>query len=525
MTVSAAPREPPTRGPADLLGLVLRHAAERPLALALADDFSSYTYLELRERCGQFASGLSALGVSAGERVALHMGNSADFVIAALGCLWLGAAFVPLPVDSPASRLVGLVEDCRPALVVTGGEQGRVLGLAAEQIATSRGVLAAASGHVARSTDARRDAYLIYTSGTTGLPKGVRVPEGAFRWAVSQTVEALGLTPAERGLAVSAFHFDGSYGLVFPVLAAGGWLFVPRREDMLFLKRFYSLVVDKAITLTSFSPSYLHLVVSSRQFARLAGCQLRALLLGGEECIASDIEKLWSVVPEVKVFNRYGPTECAIAVTSYPVEPEDLRSGRVPLGTPHRGVEVFLIDAEDRVIVEDGPAGELYIGGEQLMSGYWGDDDLSRYVLREDIVPGRVLYRTGDLGYRDLRGRYIYLGRLDDVVKRNGVRISLEEVARAFRGRLGVRGTHCALVDNGGLPSLALFAEAEPQVAPTDLLGAARDKLPTTMLPDEVFIVGSFPLTPQHKVDRRRLLSDVGRIPWKANAAPRVLEG
>ncbi len=510
---------PPATAAPDILGLVLRHVEQRPDSLALRDDVSSFTYHELGERIRAVASGLSALGVAPGDRVALQLGNSADFVLLALGCLWLGAPFVPLEPDGPATRLEGIIADCDPAVVVVRAEDGFASARLGAPTATAAEVVAASSSPVPRAVDPGRDAYLVYTSGTTGRPKGVRVEEQALRWAVCRCVEAVGLDETARGLAVSSFHFDGSYGLLFPVLVAGGSLFVPRREDILFLKRFFQMVLDDEITFTSFSPSYLRLAVSSRQLARLAGCHLRAVALGGEQVVAADVEKLWSVLPEVQIFNRYGPTETVVAVTTYRVTAQDAASGRIPIGAPHRGVDFYLLDEEDRVITGAGEPGELYVGGRQLMRGYWGDEELSASVLRDDVVAGRTVYKTGDLVQRDGRGLYIYRGRLDDVVKRNGVRISLDEVAGALRSAPGVTGAWCALVDLDGSPGIAAFVEAGPEVAVETLYEAAEKQLPATMLPDEVHVVGTLPMTHQGKIDRRRLLARAGRTVW-SSAAP-----
>ena len=511
----AARDQAPAADAADLLGLVLGHAARRPDSLALQDDEGSFTYGQLAEHVARTASGLSALGVGAGDRVALHIPNSAEFVGLALGCLWLGASFVPLQVGSPELRLAAVIEDCDPALVVVRDGPDLSPGGKAWPTATAAGILAAAHSPIARSESPDRDAYLVYTSGTTGLPKGVRASQRAVCWETCRTVETLGLDETVRGLAVSAFHFDGSYGLVFPVLAAGGALFVPRREDILFPKRFYDYVVDRAITFTSFSPSYLRLLLSARQLARLAGSQLRVLLLGGEECIAADVRKLWSVLPEVRVFNRYGPTETTIAVTTYRVSADDVASGLIPIGEPHLGTDFFLQSEDGQLVTDDGAPGELFIGGEQLMRGYWGDEELSRKVLRNDVVPGRSLYKTGDLVYRDGAGRYLYVGRLDDVIKRNGVRISLTEVARAFREVPGVTAACCALVDMAGSPGIMAFVEAPPDVTVAGLFATAEALLPATMLPDGIDVVGSIPMTQQGKVDRHQLLAGSGHIAWR----------
>ncbi len=505
----------PTQGSADLLGLVLRHAHDRPQQLAVKDDSESFNYAQLAERVASVAAGLAALGVAPGDRVALQLGNSAAFVTSALGCLWAGAPFVPLPVDSPAARLATLIDDCAPALIVTRDNDSHSLAGAGRRTSTVEDVLEVASKPPDRSTDPERDAYVLFTSGTTGKPKGVRIQEKALVPAICRAGEALGLDATTRALAVSSFHFDGSYGAVFPTLVAGGSLIIPRREDLLFLKRFYQVVVDEAITYTSFSPSYLRLVLASRRFESLVGCQLQTLALGGEECLATDLSKLWSVLPEVKVFNRYGPTETTVAVTNYKVARRDVAAGVIPIGAPHPGTDFFLLSEEGKLIEGSEEPGELYIGGVQLMRGYWGDTGLSDQVLRDDVVPGRVVYKTGDLVYRDERGLYVYIGRLDDVIKRNGVRISLGEVARAFRGTEGTRGAFCALVDIGGSPGIVAFVEAGPQVTTASLVEAARGQLPSTMLPDEVFVVGSLPMTSQGKVDRERLLGDVGRTGWQ----------
>jgi acyl-coenzyme A synthetase/AMP-(fatty) acid ligase len=358
-----------------------------------------------------------------------------------------------------------------------------------------------------RATDPERDAYIIYTSGTTGTPKGARIPERAFRRAILSAAEIIGLDHATRTLCVSSFHFDGSYGAVYPTLVAGGSLVIPKREDLLFLKRFFNAVIDEGITHSSFSPSYLRLLLAARQLRQLAGSELRTVSLGGEECYAEDVAALWDAVPGLRVFNRYGPTETTIAVTNYEVTPEDVSSGQIPIGGPTSGVSFWLVSPEGTIIDNAHEAGELVIGGEQLMLGYWGDEALTATVLATDILPGCTVYRTGDLVYRNEDGLYYYQGRLDDVVKRNGVRISLGEVASVFRRLGGVRGAMCLPIEVGGSLGIAVFVEGDTWLTTPDLLDAAKPNLTDAMWPDEVFILTSFPATSGGKVDRQQLLA------------------
>jgi acyl-coenzyme A synthetase/AMP-(fatty) acid ligase len=384
------------------------------------------------------------------------------------------------------------------------------------RVGTDR-VLGIATQAPQRSLDNERDVYFIYTSGTTGFPKGVRVQEGAFRHAVVNAAEVLGLDDTTRALCVSSFHFDGSYGNLFPTLVAGGALVIPRREELLYLKRFYSSLQDDGINHTSFSPSYLRLLLSGRGLPALAGSQLRTMALGGEECVAEDVARLWELLPGLRVFNRYGPTETTIAVTTYEVTPADVASGRVPIGRPHPGVSFWLVGDDGALIDKPNRTGELYIGGKQLMRGYWGDDNLSESVLRRDVVPGEIVYKTGDLVYRDTRGLYVYVGRSDDVVKRNGVRISLSEVALALRRVEGVAGAVCLAIASSDRLAIAAFVATA--VTEAEVRDGAKDFLPPSMVPDELVLVSSLPMTPSGKVDRQRLLADAALAGWRDGTA------
>ncbi len=489
----------------------------RPGALALQDEQGQCTYGELAERVAATAAGLASMGVGPGDRVALWLPNSAAFVVTAIACLWLGAPFVPLSVEDPPSRLSRTVEDCDPRVIVSTD-----VDLPAEYLATlGRPVVAVADlsavgGRIPpAAADPERDTYLIYTSGTTGSPKGIRTPERAFRAAIASIAGLLGLDHTTRSLCVSPFHFDGSFGTVFPTLVAGGALVIPRRERMLFVKPFFTALLEEGITHTGFSPSYLRLLLSLPSADGLSDSGLRTLGLGGEECVAADVARLWGLLPTLRVFNRYGPTETTIEVTTYEVRKEDVAKGVVPIGRPHPDVSFHVLTEEGELVSRPGELGELYIGGIQQMRGYWRDEKLSGEVLRDDVVAGTKLYRTGDLVYRDDEDRYVYVGRTDSVVKRNGVRISLPEITRVLREVSGVRAALCLPTDRNGRLGITGFVEAGPAVTAPVLMGAAALQLPSTMLPDEVFVLPTLPLSSTGKIDGTRLLVDAGRRRWE----------
>ncbi len=503
-----------------VLGAVLDHADRAPDRPAVKDLDRALTRGELRAAAGRVAAGLLAKGVLPGDRVALLIGNSVDFVVAALGCLWAGATFVPLAITDPDIRRARIVADCRPVEVITAGsDQTAPSGLPEGTAWTSLSALSATAQPTPPPVTGPIS-YIIYTSGTTGNPKGVQIPPEAFFTAAGACADAMGLTGDGRYLCVSPVHFDGSFSAIFPPLVRGLPLVIPDRDALLFPRRFFSIVANEGITATSFSPSYLRLLRSSGRLARLADTQLRVMALGGEAPSTADIRAVWAASPGLRVVNRYGPTETTIAVAHLELTPELLDAGLVPLGHPHTGSLFHLVDEDGRLVDRPGVVGELYIGGPQLMAGYLNDPALSAAVLRTDVVEGTTLYRTGDLVLRDDRGNYVYVGRSDRVIKRHGVRMSLVEVTDALGGIDGVASAACTTFDLEGDLGVVAFVVPDGELTPLAVRQTASERLPEAMLPDQFVLVADLPLTSSSKVDERRLLKEAGLSPPNSGPNP-----
>ena len=503
---------------AEVLSTLLGYRETRRDQPAVKDLDRALSYAELIDQIDLWASGLIRRGVKEGDRVALHLPNSVDFVVAALACLRVGAIFVPLAVTDPASRVDTILEDCTPALVVTSGEATNGKTPTRRSYQSSwvgcSDLYDFDSGVLPPLSDSPPDrlAYAIYTSGTTGSPKGVVINHRAFGAAVRSTASALGLDHETRTLCVSPFYFDGSFGTLFPTLFVGGAVVIRPRDSLLFPRTFFNAILREGITYTGFSPSYLKLLLSNPQMAKLRDSTLNIVALGGEASSVADIRALWDAAPAVRVFNRYGPTETTIAVTHIELTPELVADGTVPLGVPHPEVAFHIADDDGVPVIDDGVIGELYIGGAQLMSGYWGAPALTDEVMRTDIVSGETVYRTGDFVYRNEHGHYVFVDRADRVVKRSGVRISLLELADALQSLPGVTSATCVVYDKAGDVGIAAFVVADRPQSAHDLRNGARDRLPDTMLPDRIDLVDELPLTAAGKLDERRLLAGAGLI-------------
>jgi amino acid adenylation domain-containing protein len=511
----------------DLLRRIWEHAAQRPDHPAVTDSRTSLTYAALLDRAAVAARALTHRGVRPGDRIGLHLENSSDYVVAVLACLRIGAIFVPVPFSDPQDRVRRIAGDCAVLLTVVAAHKqlseaaARALrAVPLDELYAEPPGPAGVTGRSGSAARSHRDiVYCVYTSGSTGTPKGVLIRWESLDNFVRNTIATFGLDRDTRALCVSPFHFDGSFGSLFSVLAAGGSLVVAGHGPVL-PGEFFRLLSAERITHTSFSPSLLRLIVASRDLPRLKDSHLRTIGLGGEDCVAEDIAALLRHRPQLRVFNRYGPTETTVVVASHLVTAAWCAGGRkIPLGRPDPDVSFHLVDADGRIITEAGTVGELYVGGVQVMAGYWGAPEATAAVLRDDVVPGSTVYRTGDLVQRTDDGLYVYLDRADSVVKRAGNRISTTEITAALLEVPGVDDA-VSIVDrpNGRTVIRSFVATGLPLTAASVRTELLR-RVPAYMNPDTVTILAALPRMSGGKPDLKRLRNHWASIGRRTGSA------
>jgi D-alanine--poly(phosphoribitol) ligase subunit 1 len=479
------------------------HARASPKRWALRAADEELTYLALAQRTSVAASALRSAGVGEGDRVGLLLGGSAAFVIAMAACLEVGAIFVPLPLTDPDARLRQIIEDCRPVVVIACEQDRARAARAGARVLTPTALRdpSAAGQAPALDADPSRLSYIVYTSGTTGTPKGV-----AIRWAsvanfIIHTVMTFDLSETTIALCTSPPHFDGSFGSLFGVLAAGGQL-VFRGQQVPLPREYLRWVHEHRITHASGSPSYLRMLARADPEHWREAQTLRTFGMGGEDCSPEDLRRLRELHPQLRIFNRYGPTETTIVASSFEVTDASLRQARkIPLGMPHEGVEFVLADHTGRVLEGMGVTGELCIGGVQVMAGYWADTSQTERVMRRDLLPGKTLYATGDLVRRDEDGLYTYLGRMDEVVNRAGHRIALAEIGKALRDVEGVQDAVVTAIEDDRRVIITAHLVLERMRSEIELRKALLQRLPPQMSPDRMVVLDALPLTSAGKVD------------------------
>lgn len=483
-----------------------------PDSLAVAFGGEGLSYAELNRRANQLGRKLQDLGVRPETLVGVMMERSIEMVVALLGVLKAGGGYVPLDASYPRQRLAFMLDDASVEVILTQqhllaalpDNHAKVFCLTADwtECAALNGE-DFSSGAVASNL-----AYVIYTSGSTGLPKGVMIPHRGLVNYLHWCVSAYRLDEGSGAPVHSPIGFDLTITSIFAPLLAGRCT-VMLREDTGVEPLVEALRQGSIYSLVKLTPAHLE-VLGHR--LRGSGYAPHALVIGGEALTAESLAYWRTHAPATRLINEYGPTETVVGCCVYEVPPADDLSGPVPIGRPVANTQLYILDD----LFQPAPievAGELYIGGAGVARGYLNRPELTaeRFVPHPyEADGGTRLYRSGDLArYRD-DGTVEFLGRVDHQVKVRGFRIELGEIESVLAQQDGVREcTVIASEDTGSDKRLVAYIvpASDREIDLSELRGELREKLPHYMIPSHFFLLGSMPLTPNGKVDRRALLS------------------
>ena len=402
----------PATTPVSIPVLWAARVAQTPGAVALVCEGCSWTYREVEEAANRLARVLAGHGAGPGQCVALVLERSAQAVVAMLGVLKAGAAYLPIDPGLPSARIGFMLADAAPiAAITTTGLRPRLDGFDVVVIDVNDAG-GDADPCIALPVVGGDDlAYLIYTSGTTGVPKGVAITHANFAH-LAQSSPA-GLPGGQVWTQCHSYAFDFSVWEIWGALLGGGRLVVVSDEVARSPEDFHALLVAEQVSVLTQTPSAVGVLSPE-------GLESVALLLGGEPCPGEVVDR-WA--PGRVVINAYGPTEATVyASMSAPLV---AGSGVVPIGAPVSTAALFVLDGWLRA-VPVGVVGELYVAGAGVGVGYVRRAGLtaSRFVacpFGGAGAPGIRMYRTGDLVVWGVDGQLQYLGRADEQVKIRGV--------------------------------------------------------------------------------------------------------
>ena len=491
--------------------LFLKQCLQRPNQPAVVSENRVLSYEELNNRVSGLARKLHQLGAQPNQLVAVVMEKGWEQVVATLAIMRSGAAYLPIPAESPKARLWDLLEDAQVRIALTQSWRDQKIEWP-ESVARIAVDLEDAQPTdeppLPRAQSADDLAYVIYTSGSTGKPKGVMI---SHRGAVNTILDInrrFDARPMDRALALSSLSFDLSVYDLFGPLAAGATVVIPEpmatRDPALLSK----IIRDERVTIWNSVPALMEMVVGYEE-ARGGNLpeSLRLVMLSGDWIPVTLPGRVERLSKKVKVVSLGGATEASIWSIVHPVEAVDADSRSIPYGKPLTNQSFHVLDEtlNPRPIWTPG---QLYIGGIGLAQGYWRDEEKTRASYIVHPQTGDRLYKTGDFGRYLPDGDIEFLGREDTQVKIRGYRVELGEIETALAQHPNVCVAALVAIDAArGGRRLVAYIVPQPGSAPSpgELRDFLKERLPDYMLPAAFVFADSLPLTSNGKVDRKSL--------------------
>jgi amino acid adenylation domain-containing protein len=493
-----------------------KEVKSRPEAMAVVYEDRRLTYRQLNRAANQLARSLVGLGVVPDRCVGVFVERGFDLVVSLLGILKAGGTYLPLDTAAPAERLMCMLEDAMPLVVLAESRLSSLLPITSANIIE----LDDRRKEVGEGDDANLDpcslgltanslAYVLYTSGSTGQPKGVASQHGGMinRIAAQEAIEPF--SADDVGCQKTSIGFvDSIFEILGPLCYGRPLVIVPSvvAKDA---QQLASFIERERITRLITVPSLAQAMLEDIQAAdHLNG--LRSWTLSGEELKAPLLRKLQQALPSCSFINIYGSTEVTADATYY--VSRRFEGDQVPIGRPIANTQVYVLNSQLNP-VPIGVRGEIYVGGAGVARGYLNRPELTaeRFIADPfNVAPGQRLYKTGDLGRWRADGSVEYLGRNDHQVKIRGFRIELGEIEAQLARYERVK--EVVVVAREDIPGeKRLVAYVVPQegvdgeLSVEDIRGYLRSLLPEYMVPSAIVALDHLPLTSNGKLDRRAL--------------------
>jgi amino acid adenylation domain-containing protein len=482
-----------------------RQARTRPAGVALVYGDTSVTYAELDALSESMAQRLGARGVRNGDVVALVMDRCIEMIVAMLGILKCGAAYMPLDLSNPALRNNFCLDTAKTRLIISDRDCAELAGphrevsrlrLSDLMPLTAMG----AQGPVSPETPA----YVMFTSGTTSEPKGVVVPHRAVTRLVVAT-NYIDVTVDDSILQFSTPSFDASTFEIWGALLNGASL-VLYSGGILDPNQFKRHVVEHKISIVWLTAALFH-VFADKYVDALR--PLRVLLAGGDVLHAEAVRKVLEEVEGITLINGYGPTENTTFTCCHVMTKANKPNSNVPIGQPITGTEVFVLDEQRREVLP-GETGELYAAGEGVALGYLNAPANDAAFLLDERYSQRRMYKTGDLVRRNEDGLLEFVGRRDSQVKLRGYRVSLEEIKARLLEIPAVRevAVTCEKSSDGDQLLIAyLQTEEDHPLEIKTVRTYLKERVPRYMIPDKIAIGTTLPVTQNGKVDHKKIFA------------------
>ncbi|WP_400077200.1 amino acid adenylation domain-containing protein [Winogradskyella sp. R77965] len=476
--------------------------------VAIRNGSETYTYKDLNHLSNALAHTLKEKGITSGNRVGVHFYRSADYIISLIAILKLDAVFVPIAADQPKERIGYIIENSDCSLVITTSilkDNLKSNDLQILNLSDSTWKQNNPEGAIALpESKPEQIAYILYTSGSTGKPKGVMVTHNNLSNYLFWCNDYWG--EQTKFAFCTSISFDITYTAIFLPLYHGGEIIVYKEDAKGPDTSVIRMLEDDRADSIILTPSHLLLFLGKGH----SESKLRNVIVIGEDFktdLAIKVQNEYH--KDLSIYNFYGPTEATIGsiITKFNIKTHKAVS--VPIGVPIYNTIVLVLD-DHLNLVPRGVVGMLYLGGYGVAKGYVKRPELtSERFIQNPYLSSDILYNTGDLVRLNNDGDYEFFGRKDNQVKLNGHRIELREIESVLEQHDGVKEAVALVIDSGNslkkIGQLVAFYRGNSEVEASQLSRYLEKQLPQYMIPLQFKYLEEFPLTPNAKVDRKKL--------------------
>jgi amino acid adenylation domain-containing protein len=490
-----------------IAALFAGQVAKNPGKTAVVFGKTQLTYKELDEQSNRLANYLKEnYNTQPGECIGIMLERSEKLIIAILGVLKSGAAYVPIDPEYPSGRKSFMLQDTSAKLLITQSDylfgldyyQGDVFAIDV-QLDT---INASAEAPVL-SSSANDLAYVMYTSGSTGTPKGVMVEQRGVARLV-KSANYVSFSENEVLLSTGAVSFDATTFEYWGMLLNGGGLVFCSKETLLDEQRLAAIIEEQGVSMMWFTAGWLNQLVD-KNIALFKG--LRTIVAGGDKLSPYHINALRTAYPDVRIVNGYGPTENTTFSLTYEIASA---ADNIPVGKPISNSTAYIIDKNNQ-LCPVGVVGEICVGGDGLARGYLNNEALtSEKFVAHPSLEGKHIYRTGDLGKWQADGNIAFIGRKDEQVKIRGYRIELGEIENALQSYTGIESAVVIVKGSDAEKELVAYIVSSEELNAADIRSHVSQSLPAYMLPDHFVSLDELPLNSNGKVDRKQLPDAAG---------------
>lgn len=497
---SITPMNNSNQDPNTIVSVFERQVRATPNTTAIKYGDVSFTYDELNQRVNQVARSLQLEhDIYKGDLVGILLPKSDSAIVSILATLKLGAAYLPIDTAYPIERIKYIIENSGLNALITDDNSCPEEIHVDCQVYYQDVVLDQDSTNLNVQISSNDLAYVIYTSGSTGKPKGAMIEHRSNVNMSTDIVRQLNVNDRDTILWFASIGFDASVYEIMMALYSGATLVIPEQGVIDDTTRFCSLVWESNTTIITMPPSYLETLPLDKLST------LRIITTAGE---AANAKKAIEVVKSgIRYFNAYGPTECAVCVSTYEVFKDDEGLINIPIGKPIANTEIVILDDDFRPVFP-GVKGTIYVAGVGVGRGYLNNKELSEnsfVTLPHDAT--KTYYNTGDLGEWTANGQIVFHGRKDNQIKLRGYRIELGEIEATLSSIDSVRHCHVTLKESpAGEKELIAFVIKDGVLDKTAIAQDLGKLLPEYMVPKVWVQLDEFPVTNNGKIDASALL-------------------